>query len=172
MSATVFFAILFAAALHAGWNALVKTGLDRFSAILFLGIVQGAIALVLLPFFGLPVQAAWPWVLAGSALHGGYKFALIRAYGHGDLSQIYPLSRGTAPLIVAAAGASFFGESMDLARSAAVVAIAAGIMLMAGRGGLNRAGLFWALVTASFTAAYTLPTESGRGSRARPRPSS
>jgi drug/metabolite transporter (DMT)-like permease len=156
MSLAVFLAVLFAAALHAGWNALVKTGLDRFSSILFLGLVQGAIALVLLPFFGLPDRAAWPWVAAGSALHSGYKLALIRAYGHGDLSQVYPLSRGTAPLIVAVAGALFLGEGMDAARTAAVVAIAAGIMLMAGRGGLTRTGLFWALVTAAFTAAYTM----------------
>jgi drug/metabolite transporter (DMT)-like permease len=156
MSAAVFFAILFAALLHAGWNALVKTGLDRFSSILFLGLVQGAIALALLPLFGLPPKAAWPWVLAGSALHSGYKLALIRAYGHGDLSQVYPLSRGTAPLIVAIVGALFLGEAMDAARTAAVIAIAAGIMLMAGKGGLTRAGLGWALVTAGFTAAYTL----------------
>jgi drug/metabolite transporter (DMT)-like permease len=156
MSLAVFFAVLFAAALHAGWNALVKTGLDRFSSILFLGIVQGAIALVLLPLFGLPARAAWPWVLAGSALHSGYKLALIRAYGHGDLSQVYPLSRGTAPLIVAVAGALFLDETLDWARTAAVGAIGAGILLMAGRGGLGRAGLSWALVTAGFTAAYTL----------------
>ncbi|MEO7178545.1 MAG: EamA family transporter [Allosphingosinicella sp.] len=156
MSLIVFFAILFAAALHAGWNALVKTGLDRFSSILFLGLAQGAIALLLLPFFGLPSRAAWPWVLAGSALHSGYKLALIRAYGHGDLSQVYPLSRGTAPLIVAVAGAWFLGEKMDAARTAAVIAIAGGILLMAGKGGLGRAGLAWALVTAGFTAAYTL----------------
>ncbi len=169
MSAAVFLAVLFAASLHAGWNALVKTGLDRFSSILFLGIVQGGIALLLLPFFGLPARAAWPWVLAGSALHSGYKLALIRAYGHGDLSQVYPLSRGAAPLIVAAAGALFLGERMDFARSAAVVAIAAGIMTMAGRGGLTRAGLFWALVTAAFTAAYTLA--DGVGARIAGSPS-
>ena len=156
MTLAVFLAVLLAALLHAGWNALVKTGLDRFSSILLLGLVQGGIALVLLPFFGLPPSDAWPWVLAGSALHSGYKLALIRAYGHGDLSQIYPLSRGTAPLIVAVAGTLFLGEAMDWARTAAVIAIAAGIMTMAGRGGLTRAGLFWALVTASFTAAYTL----------------
>jgi uncharacterized membrane protein len=169
MSCAVFFAVLFAAALHAGWNALVKTGLDRFSSILFLGIVQGAIALLLLPFFGLPSKAAWPWVLAGSALHSGYKLALIRAYGHGDLSQVYPLSRGTAPLIVAVAGALLLGETMDPARIAAVAAIAGGILLMAKRGGLGRAGLFWALVTAGFTAAYTLA--DGVGARLSGSPS-
>jgi drug/metabolite transporter (DMT)-like permease len=156
VSAAVFFAILFAAALHAGWNALVKLGLDRFSSVLFLALVQGGIALLLLPFFGLPPKAAWPWVLAGSALHSGYKLVLIRAYGHGDLSQVYPLARGTAPLIVAIVGALFLGEAMAPARVAAVVAIAAGIMLMASRGGLTRAGLAWALATAAFTASYTL----------------
>ncbi|MEA3065062.1 MAG: hypothetical protein QOJ27_1508 [Sphingomonadales bacterium] len=156
MSAAVFFAILFAALLHAGWNAVVKLGLDRFSSILFLALVQGAIALVLLPLFGLPPRAAWPWVLAGSALHSGYKLVLIRAYGHGDLSQVYPLARGTAPLIVAVAGALFLGEAMDPARAAAVLAIGAGIMLMAGKGGLTRSGLGWALATAAFTASYTL----------------
>jgi drug/metabolite transporter (DMT)-like permease len=156
VSAAVFFAILFAAALHAGWNALVKLGLDRFSSILFLALVQGGIALLLLPFFGPPPRAAWPWVLAGSALHSGYKLVLIRAYGHGDLSQVYPLARGTAPLIVAIVGILFLGEAMAPARAAAVVAIAGGIMLMAGRGGLTRAGLAWALATAAFTASYTL----------------
>src|SRR4051812_23204734 len=143
MSAAVFLAVLFAALLHAGWNALVKLGLDRFSSVLFLALVQGAIALLLLPFFGLPPRVAWPWVLAGSALHSGYKLVLIRAYGHGDLSQVYPLARGTAPLIVAVAGALFLGETMAPARFAAVAAIAAGIMLMAGRGGLTRTGLAW-----------------------------
>ncbi|MFL6845735.1 MAG: EamA family transporter [Allosphingosinicella sp.] len=156
MSAAVFFAILFAAALHAGWNALVKLGLDRFSSVLFLALAQGAIALVLLPWFGLPPRIAWPWVLAGSALHSGYKLVLIRAYGHGDLSQIYPLARGTAPLIVAIVGAAFLGEGMAPARLAAVIAIAGGIMLMAGKGGLTRAGLAWAMATAAFTASYTL----------------
>src|SRR5690348_4394058 len=108
--ATVFAAVLFAALLHAGWNAVVKVGLDGFSSILMLALVQGAIALLLLPFFDPPARAAWPWVLAGSALHSGYKLALIQAYKHGDLSQVYPLARGTAPLIVAAASAFLIGE--------------------------------------------------------------
>jgi drug/metabolite transporter (DMT)-like permease len=160
MSAPVFAAVLFAALLHAGWNALVKLGLDRFSSILFLALVQGAIALALLPFFALPAPAAWPWVLAGAALHSGYKLFLIRAYGHGDLSQVYPLARGAVPLIVTASGALFLGEGMGWPRLVAVLAIAAGIMLMArrerGAAGLTRLGLAFALGTACFTAAYTI----------------
>jgi drug/metabolite transporter (DMT)-like permease len=152
----VFFAILFAALLHAGWNALVKLGLDRFSSVLLLALVQGGIALLLLPVFGLPAPAAWPWVLLGSALHSGYKLFLIRAYGHGDLSQVYPLARGTAPLIVTIASALFLHEAPPMLRIAAVLAIAGGIMLMAGRGGLGRTALLWALGTACFTASYTM----------------
>src|SRR4051812_10258504 len=141
--------------LHAGWNAVVKLGLDRFSSILLLGLVEGGIALLLVPVFGLPAPAAWPWVLLGSALHSGYKLFLIRAYGHGDLSQVYPLARGTAPLIVTIASALFLHEAPPLLRIAAVLAIAGGIMLMAG-GGLSRTALLWALGTACFTASYTM----------------
>ena len=161
----VFAAVLVAALMHAGWNALVKTGLDRFSSILILALVQGAIALLLLPFFDPPARAAWPWVLAGSTLHSGYKLVLIQAYRHGDLSQIYPLARGTAPLIVALASALLLHEHMGALRIAAVLLIAAGIMLMArrdGKGGgkaapaLTRIGLGFALLTACFTASYTM----------------
>jgi drug/metabolite transporter (DMT)-like permease len=156
MSLAVFAAVLFAALLHAGWNALVKLGTDRFSSVLLLAMVQGGIALLLIPVFGLPAKAAWPWVLLGSTLHSGYKLFLIRAYRHGDLSQVYPLARGTAPLIVTIAGALFLGEVPAPVRAAAVTAIAAGIMLMAGRGGLSRIALLWALGTACFTASYTM----------------
>jgi drug/metabolite transporter (DMT)-like permease len=156
----VFAAVLVAALLHAGWNALVKTGLDRFSSILFLALVQGGIALVLLPFFDPPARAAWPWVLAGSALHSGYKLVLIQAYRHGDLSQVYPLARGTAPLIVAVAGALLLGEGMSPVRLAAILSIAAGIILMArrqrGNASLGRLGLGFAMATACFTASYTM----------------
>jgi drug/metabolite transporter (DMT)-like permease len=156
----VFAAVLVAALMHAGWNALVKTRLDRFSSILFLALVQGGIALLLLPFFDPPARAAWPWVLAGSTLHSGYKLVLIQAYRHGDLSQVYPLARGTAPLIVALASAFFLGEHMGPLRIGAVILIAAGIMLMA-RGprdgaGLGRLGFGFALITACFTASYTM----------------
>jgi drug/metabolite transporter (DMT)-like permease len=153
---TVFFAVLFAALLHAGWNALVKLGLDRFSSVLLLALVQGGLAAALIPFFPAPPREAWPWVLLGSALHTGYKLFLIRAYGHGDLSQVYPLARGTAPLIVAVASALLLAEAPGALRWAAVAAIAGGIMLMAGRGGLTRAGVAWALGTAAFTAGYTM----------------
>lgn len=146
--------------MHAAWNAIVKVGLDRFSSILLLSMAQGVLAIGLLPFFALPAAAAWPWIAASAALHVGYKLFLIRAYSHGDLSQVYPLARGTAPLIVALAGAMFLGEVMTPGRTAAVLAIGLGVILMSrgvgGADGLTRAALGFALGTACFTAGYTL----------------
>ena len=160
MDITVFLAVLAAALMHAAWNAIVKVGLDRFSSILLLSLSQGVLSVVLLPFFAAPLAAAWPWVVASAVLHVGYKLFLIRAYQHGDLSQVYPLARGTAPLIVALVGALFLGEVMTWGKTAAVVAIGLGVILMAnGRGGidrLSRTALGFALGTACFTAGYTL----------------
>lgn len=161
MEPLVFAAVLVAALMHAGWNALVKVGVDRFASILLLSIFQSGIAVALLPAFEVPAAAAWPWLIASGLLHTAYKIFLIRAYEHGDLSQVYPLARGTAPLIVALIGALFLGEMISWGGTIAVLAIAVGVMVMSLRGGTDlqaipRRALIFALATASFTAAYTL----------------
>jgi drug/metabolite transporter (DMT)-like permease len=156
----VFFAVLAAAAMHAGWNALVKTGLDRTTSILILALIQSAISLLLLPFFAVPLPASWPWIVLSALLHTGYKIFLIRAYAHGDLSQVYPLARGSAPLIVALVGVLVLNEGMTLAKLAAVVLIGLGVIAMSMRFGaveaMPRKALVYALGTAFFTASYTL----------------
>ncbi len=160
MDTVVFVAVLAAALMHAGWNAIVKVGLDRFSAIVLMSIAQGVIGILLIPVFPLPAPAAWPWLAAGILLHMGYKLFLIQAYAHGELSQVYPVARGTAPLIVLMVGALFLGEALGVAQTLAVLAIALGIMVMAfRRQRLDRMApkaLAFALGTACFTAGYTL----------------
>ena len=101
MDTLVFAAVLAAAFLHASWNAALKLGLDRFSSVILLAVVQALIAIPILPFVQQPLWDAWPWILASVALHVGYKIFLINAYQYGDLSQVYPLARGSAPLLVA-----------------------------------------------------------------------
>ena len=159
MTATVFAAVLFAALLHASWNAWVKSGEDRFTSILRLSIGQSLLAALLAPFFEPPAAAAWPWIAASALLHTGYKAFLINAYERGDLSQIYPLARGTAPLIVALAGALLLAEIPPPLRLAAVAAIGLGILLMAGGRAdarLTGTALLFAIGTAGFTASYTI----------------
>jgi len=168
LSTTVFLAVLGAALMHAGWNAIVKVGMDRFSSILLLSIAQGGIAVLLLGFFPVPAAEAWPWLVGSAVLHIGYKLFLIRAYEHGDLSQVYPLARGSAPLIVAVVGALFLGEVMTAGKSAAVLVIGLGVIVMSRNGNglekLSSKALAYAMGTACFTASYTLV--DGVGARA------
>jgi drug/metabolite transporter (DMT)-like permease len=160
MDLVVFLAVLAGAAMHAGWNALVKTGLDRTTSIFLLAFIQGAISLALLPLFALPAAVSWPWIAVSAVLHTGYKIFLIRAYAHGDLSQVYPLARGSAPLIVALFSILVLSENLTAVKFAAVCAIALGVMLMSSRLGsgeaMPRQALLYALGTALFTASYTL----------------
>jgi drug/metabolite transporter (DMT)-like permease len=161
MELFVFVAVLISAGMHAGWNAVVKVGLDRTSSILLLSLTQSGLALLQMPFFPLPAAAAWPWLAASAVCHTGYKLFLIRAYEHGDLSEVYPLARGAAPLMVAVVGALALGESMTLIKALAVIAIAFGVAVMSLKGGadfgrLPGKAIRYALITSVFIAAYAL----------------
>jgi drug/metabolite transporter (DMT)-like permease len=160
MDPLVLGAVLIAALMHAGWNTAVKIGLDRVSSVLLLSLTQAIIAAIALPFVSAPAPQALPWILAGAALHAGYKIFLVQAYGHADLSQAYPLARGTAPLIVALFSALVLGVSFAGIEIAAILLISLGILLMALKGGamgrMRGRALFFALGTAGFTAGYTI----------------
>ena len=80
--------VLLAAVLHASWNVLVKIGGDRL-LVQTIVIGTGSVACALaLPFVAAPVLAAWPFVVASVVIHNLYFFFLLRAYAHGDLSQV------------------------------------------------------------------------------------
>ncbi|MEZ5796882.1 MAG: hypothetical protein R3D63_04945 [Paracoccaceae bacterium] len=101
--------MLSAAFLHAAWNGLIRTGNpggSRLQNLLVMGLVQGGIGVVLLALAPLPQPGVWPWIIAAAALHSGYKLCLAAAYDHGDLSRVYPLARGSAPLMVLAVSAA------------------------------------------------------------------
>ena len=160
MDALVYLAVLAAAMLHAGWNSLVRVGTDRFSLLVLLALVQGAIAVPGLVFAPAPAGEAIPWIAVTALLHSGYKVFLEKAYAHADLSQAYPLARGTAPLIVFLFSVLMFGQAFDPAETLAVVAISAGIFLMALKGGhgrrMNGKALAYSIGTAAFIAGYTM----------------
>jgi len=75
----LFALVLLAALLHAGWNALLKIGLDRFLTASLIQIGAGLAALLALPFVALPPAAAWPWIALSALLHIGYNAFLARA---------------------------------------------------------------------------------------------
>lgn len=157
MSFPVLALVLGAALLHATWNALLKSGEDRFRSIV---VMTGASSLVSLPallVLPVPRAAAWPAVALSAALHVGYNLFLVRSYRHGDLGQIYPLARGSSPLLVLAGAMAVAGERPDLPTLAGIATISAGIVSLArGRGATSRTGLVTSLVTGAFIAAYTV----------------
>lgn len=162
----VFLAVLFAALCHAGWNALIKIGLDPLSTTTLISIGSGVVALVLLPLVGVPARAAWPWLIASAVIHLFYFAALIEAYRTGDLGQVYPIARGSAPLLTATATTLFVGEKLSLIGWAGIAALAVGVLLLSARGGrdlvkVDRRAVGFALMTALTICAYSVVDGTG-----------
>jgi drug/metabolite transporter (DMT)-like permease len=157
----VFLAVLFAALCHAGWNALIKVGLDPLSTTTLISIGSGVVALVLLPFVGAPAAASWPWLIASVVIHLFYFAALIEAYRIGDLGQVYPIARGSAPLMTATATTFLVGEKLSLIGWSGIIALVAGVFLLSAHGGralakIDRRAVGFALATALTICAYSV----------------
>jgi drug/metabolite transporter (DMT)-like permease len=163
MTPAVFGVVLFAAALHASWNALVKrsgasSGGDTLLTTVMVAGSSGLIAIVVLPFIASPAPASWPFIAASSVLQVAYYLLLARAYHVADMSLTYPLMRGLAPLMVALASAFWIGEFLPAGAWLGIGAICAGILSMAvsvRRGG-SLAGVRPAVINAVVIASYTL----------------
>jgi drug/metabolite transporter (DMT)-like permease len=161
MELIVFVAVLTAAACHAGWNALLKLKLEPALATSLVAIASGLVALPFALALGLPKAAAWPYVIASVVIHIGYYLALAEAYRLGDLGQVYPIARGSAPLVTAIIATALLGETLGFLAWAGIIVLAAGILLLALRGG-RRAGqadarsVTFALLTSATITAYTL----------------
>src|SRR5690606_6164830 len=100
METGVFVLVLAAAAMHAGWNAVLKLGVDRSLSITLIAGCAGLLPLAGLPFVDTPQPQAWPWLALSVVLHVGYNHYLVKAYQTGDLGQMYAIARGAAPLFV------------------------------------------------------------------------
>ena len=161
MDSFVFVAVLFAAACHAGWNATIKGGLDPLATTVLISIGAAIVSLVFLPVTGLPAAAAWPWCAASVLIHLVYFAALIESYRAGDMGQVYPIARGSAPLMTAVATTAFIGERLGLLGWCGILLLAAGVLLLSLRGGRDlarpdRTAVGFALFTAVTICAYSV----------------
>lgn len=138
MSDTAIIVILLLAAIfHATWNVALKTGADRvldMAAIRMSGVLFAAIVIPLTP---LPAPAAWPPLIASAIVYMAYYGFLISSYKHGDISQVYPIARGTAPLLVALAAFLFIDETLPPIGMAGVIVVSIGL-LIAGSGAFQQ----------------------------------
>ncbi|OUS04328.1 peptide ABC transporter permease [Rhodobacterales bacterium 52_120_T64] len=162
----VFLAVLFAAVLHATWNAVIRRGNDRFQGMLLLTVTQGFMGLAMALFVPMPSGIVWVWVIGSGALHTAYKLFLAAAYQHGDLSRVYPVARGAAPMMVVLVGFFLLPDSVQIKEYLGIGLIGVGVMMMANgafKDGEVRSFIPLALGSAACTAGYSIV--DGMGAR-------
>ena len=123
-------------------------------------LVGSLICAVLVFTVPLPKPASWPMMLASVAIHNAYYFTLAKSYRSGDLSQVYPLFRGLAPVLVAIGAALFAEEWLSPGSLLGIGLISIGLTsltLFSGRfGKISSAALRWAMATSVLIAIYTV----------------
>ena len=176
--------VLAAAAIHASWNALTKRAQDQlaflWSSVSLATVVLLPVGWAWLPPDGVP-RAAWPFLVASSAIHAVYFYVLGRAYGSGEFSLVYPIARGLGVALVPVAALFVLDERPSPLGALGVLLVVAGIvginlssarlssagLSSAGRGAaassrrLMSTGTGWALVTGLSIAAYSLVDKAG-----------
>lgn len=166
MDPFVFAAVLVGAACHAGWNALVKLRLEPFTAMALIAICSLVIVIPIAPFVGLPAPAAWPWIGASILVHVGYFIGLSEAYRYGDMGQVYPIARGSAPLMTTLVSTTVLGEAISPMGIFGIVLLACGVFLMSFRGSgamarMNSRAVGFALFTAVTICGYSISDGTG-----------
>jgi drug/metabolite transporter (DMT)-like permease len=164
VSGTALALVLTAALLHATWNLAVK-GVSGDS-VAFIWTYVVASTAIWAPIGVIWVLATgdrptWWWLggaLVSAALHVVYQLVLQRGYAEGDLNLVYPVARGSGPMLTFLVAVVVLGERPGPAEVAGIVAVVAGVLLISlgGRALHPREGVLWGLVTGATIASYTL----------------
>jgi drug/metabolite transporter (DMT)-like permease len=164
LSLTVTLAVLAAAVTHATWNAIAHGIKDQTLAFALIGVGGIAAGIPLVIVAAMPRGDCWPYLLASVAIHVFYNLLLMQCYRLGEFSQVYPLARGTSPLVVTILAAVFVHEHLAFGQVAGVLVVSAGlaVLVLAGRRP-GRAAFAAAIGTGLTIAAYT--TVDGVGVR-------
>ena len=150
--------ILASAVMHAVWNAMVKGGADGLvvqTAVVCGGALLAVPFLFLVPF---PPPEVWWYLVASALIHGLYFWVLAAAYQFGDLSLVYPVARGSGPLLIAGLSAVFLREYLSAGQMAGIGLICAGlfVLTLSGRHGGGSRAILYALLVALTIAGYTI----------------
>jgi drug/metabolite transporter (DMT)-like permease len=154
--------VLCSALIHAIWNAQVKGSSDRFATLVAIRCAGIIFGLTVLPFVSWPASASWPFLLGAAACHYVYFGFMLNAYRVGEFSQVYPIARGSAPLLVALLTLVFANEPLPSTTLMAIGLMSAGIALLAS-GGRGIEPVLYAMGTGITIAMYSYL--SGRGIR-------
>lgn len=165
MTAGIFLIVIAAALLNATWNALAKRGADKHLSMAAMVTCHLPIALALLLFVDMPLPASWLFVIAGAVLHTGYQLFLLSAYRNGEFTQVYPIARGSAPILIAIVSVLLFHEALSSLQILGIVVVSCGIIsISTSRTSVpvkELTSVFLALGTGGFIAAYSLVDGAG-----------
>jgi uncharacterized membrane protein len=168
MSLLALVLVLASACMHATWNAIVKGGEDRLASGWATMAAGAACGLIVLTVAGLPSIRAVPVIFSSGILHLAYMLTLTRAYDYGDLSLVYPMARGVAPVLATAGALVVFHERLSASAYAGIGLVTLGVLLLgilSHRTAGSTPGVIpaigWSLLTAGTIAAYTLIDREG-----------
>ncbi len=164
MSGTALALVLVAAVLHATWNLAIKGVTEDRVTFIWLYIVTTVVCWV--PVAVVWVVATgehpqWEWLLGAAVtgiLHVGYQLVLQRGYAEGDLNLVYPVARGSGPLLTFVVAVVVLGQRPGTVAAVGVLAVVAGVLLIALPDGQDsvRSGVLWGCLTGATIASYTL----------------
>lgn len=157
MSLNISILVLFAAGLHASWNALLRSGEDRLWSMTMMCLGVAIASIIGCMFLAAPAKASWSYAALSAVLHIGYNLFLVRTYEVGDLGQTYPISRGSSPILITVGAAIFAGERVGTTGLIGILLVSSGIISLAFQGRrLALPSLPYALGTGCFIAAYSV----------------
>lgn len=165
MSFSVMLLVLLGASLHATWNGLVKGGKDKYLETV--AVLTGAALLTLLwlPFLPLPARASWSYLILSTLIHQVYFTLIALSYRKGDMSLVYPVTRGTAPALTALCSEMALREHLSYGGWAGVLLISSGVLFLAfdhkRSEGFHLTPVLLALSNAAVIALYTLSDGQG-----------
>jgi drug/metabolite transporter (DMT)-like permease len=149
--------VLFAALLHASWNAALRGGADRLWSMTIMCVAVAIASVAIALFLEAPAQASWFYAALSAVLHVGYNLFLVRSYKVGDLGQTYPISRGSSPVLITLAASVVAGETVGAVAMIGILLVSGGIISLAFSGRkLAVPSLPYALGTGCFIAAYSV----------------
>jgi drug/metabolite transporter (DMT)-like permease len=164
MTGIVVMLVLGAALMHATWNAILHSDADRLWSMVVMCMVSATCALPFALLLPAPSPASWPFIAASAAVQIVYCLFLVRSYRDAELSQIYPIARGSAPFMVAIGAALFAHERLGAVPLIGIACVCLGVISLArGKDRADPLAVTIAVSTGLLIAGYTLM--DGMGAR-------
>jgi len=166
MDINIFAAVMLAAVLHSTWNGMVKKHKDKVISVSAIVYGHLPMAFVVMLFMPLPTLESVPYIILSAIIHQGYQVYLISAYKFGDLTKVYPVARGTGPIVATLISIGLLGVLFSKFQIISIILISFGIIilgLLSKNSQNNNKALFYSLATGFFIGIYSLT--DGYGAR-------